>query len=333
MQAQMGATLHTGDLSFKDLIRYAQEAEALGYEGFWLTEESGKEAFATLAVLAQATRRIRLGTGIVNLYSRTPTLLAMSARTLHDLSGGRFVLGLGTGGIGFMERGHGIPIERPLQRARETIEIVRGLLSSKRFSYEGEWFHIRNFRLREGPVAEKIPIYLSALKPKMTGLAARIADGFIANWPTDESIEEVRAIVQKEAESVGRDPKEVKILTLLMTCPDPSDEQALQAMRRGLAFYCASPHYHHIADISGLGPQVRKVMEVWERKDFEEASRLVTDAMMEKFSLTGSPDTCRNRLKRLLDAGVYPIIYPLFRPDRPAEDHIAAIQRAASYVS
>jgi len=333
MQPDMGATLHTGDLSFDDLIRYAQEAEALGYEGFWLTEESGKEAFAVLAALCGVTKRIRLGTGIVNFYSRTPTLLAMAARTLHDLSGGRFALGLGTGGPGFMERGHGLAIEKPLRRARETIEIVRGLLSSKRFSYEGEWFHIRNFRLREGPLVERIPIYLSALNPKMTALAARIADGFISNWPSPESIEEQQAIVKREAESEGRDPKEIKVMTLLMTCPDPNDERAVQAMRRGLAFYCASPHYHHIADISGLGPQVRKVMEVWEIKDFDAATRFVTDAMLEKFSLTGSPDACRKRLRRLLDTGVYPIIYPLFRPDRPAEDHLAAIRLAATYVS
>src|SRR3990172_10113477 len=92
MPTDMGVTLHSGDLTTDELVPYAQEAEALGYEGFWLTEESGKEAFATLALVAQATRRIRLATGIVSFYSRTPTLLAMSARTLHDFSGGRFSL-------------------------------------------------------------------------------------------------------------------------------------------------------------------------------------------------------------------------------------------------
>src|SRR3712207_6620255 len=112
MQGEMGVTLHTGDMSMEDLLRYAQESERLGYEGFWLTEESGKEAFAVLALLAQATQRIKLCTGIVNFYSRTPTLLAMGASTIHRLSGGRMVLGLGAGGVGFMERGHGIKIEK-----------------------------------------------------------------------------------------------------------------------------------------------------------------------------------------------------------------------------
>src|SRR5213082_2730276 len=90
----MGATLHTGDMSVDELLQYAREAEALGYEGFWLTEESGKEAFALLALLARDTTRIRLATGILNFYSRTPMTLAMGASTIHRLSGGRFALGL-----------------------------------------------------------------------------------------------------------------------------------------------------------------------------------------------------------------------------------------------
>mgnify|MGYP001584312498 CR=1 FL=1 len=331
MAFPMGVMLHTGDLGMDALLRYAQEAETLGYDGFWVTEESGKEAFTVLALAAQATRRIRLGTGIVSFYSRTPTLLAMAASTIHRLSGGRFALGIGTGGIGFMERGHGIAIERPLRRARETVEIVRGLLTSRRFSYEGTWFRVRDFHLREGPIDGALPIYLSALNPRMVGVAAQVADGFIANWPTEEALGEFQSIVKREAVAAGRDPKDVKILTLLMTCPEPRDEGAVNAMRRGLAFYCASPHYHHIAEISGYGREAREVKAVWDAGDFARASRMVTDAMVEKFSLTGSPEACRRKLRSLLDAGVYPIIYPVPRRDLTVEDHFEAIRLAATY--
>ena len=332
MTMPMGATLHTGDLSMPDLMAYARETEALGYDGLWLLEESGKEAFATLGALATQTTRIRLGTSIVSFYSRTPTLLAMSARTLDELSGGRFALGVGPGGAGFMERGHGVRVERPLRRARETVEIVRGLLTSKRFSFDGECFRIQNFGLREGPAARKVPIYLSALNPKMMALAARVADGFIASFPSEEAVEEWSGIVRREAAAAGRDPSQVRMLTLLLTCVDPSDESAVQALRRGLAFYCAAKTYHHIAEISGLGSEVRKVWEAWERRDFEGAARLVTDRIAEKFSLTGSPAACRRRLRTLLDAGVYPIIYPLPRPGRVAEDYLRAVRLAAGYL-
>jgi len=331
MALAMGVMLHTGDLGMDALRGYAQEAEALGYEGFWVTEESGKEAFTVLALAAQATRRIRLGTAIVSFYSRTPTLLAMAASTVHRLSGGRFALGIGTGGIGFMERGHGIAIERPLGRARETVAIVRGLLTSRRFSYEGTWFRVRDFHLREGPIDGTLPIYLSALNPKMVGVAAQVADGFIANWPTEEALAEFRSIIKREAGAAGRDPGDVKILTLLMTCPEPGDDGAVNAMRRGLAFYCASPHYHHIAEISGFGREAREVKAAWDAGDFARASRMVNDAMVEKFSLTGSPEACRQKLSSLLGAGVYPIIYPVPRRDRTMEDHFEAIRLAASY--
>ncbi|HYU18769.1 MAG TPA: LLM class flavin-dependent oxidoreductase [Chloroflexota bacterium] len=331
MRGEMGATLHTGDMGFADLIRYAQEAESLGYEGFWLTEESGKEAFALLALLAQATSRIRLATGILNFYSRTPTLLAMGASTIYRLSGGRFALGLGTGGVGFTERGHGLKIERPLRRARETLDVIRGLLSGHRFSYDGEWFKVRDYRLREGPIEGSLPLYLSALNPKMVALAARVADGFISNWPSDESLEELRSIVSTEAEAAGRDPSEVKIFTLMMTCAEPSAESSVDAMRRGVAFYCASAHYHHIAEVSGLGAEAGRVREIWESGDLAAASRLVPDAMLEKFTLTGRPDVCAQKLRGMLDAGVYPIIYPIPRRDRLVEDHLAAIRLAATY--
>ena len=138
MLGNIGVMLHTGDMPIEEISRYAQAAEALGYEGFWITEESGKEGFIVLASVARDTQRIKLGTSILNFYSRTPTLLALGASTLYRISGGRFIhFGLGTGGIGFTERGHGVKIERPLARARETVEIVRGLLTASVFRMRG----------------------------------------------------------------------------------------------------------------------------------------------------------------------------------------------------
>jgi 5,10-methylenetetrahydromethanopterin reductase len=333
MRGEMGATLHTGDMSMDDLLRYAREAEALDYDGFWLLEESGKESFAVLALLARETQRLRLGTSILSYYTRTPTLLAMGASTIQRLSGGRFALGIGPGGLGFVERGHGIALERPLRRARETVEIVRGLLTRPRLSYDGEIFQVQDFRLREGPVDPPPPIYLAALNPRMVGVAARVADGLISNLLTEESLQEIQALVRQGAAAASRDPGQVKILTLLLTCPDPDDAAAIDAMRRGVAFYCAAASYHHIAEVSGYGAAVRRIYEVWHGGDVEGATRLVTDALVEKFSLTGSPAACRQKLRWMREAGVYPIVYPLPRRERLVEDHFAAIRLAASYAS
>ncbi|HEX6510657.1 MAG TPA: LLM class flavin-dependent oxidoreductase [Chloroflexota bacterium] len=328
MPADMGVMLHTGDLDFDEIVRFANESSALGYERFWLTEESGKEAFALLALLAREARGIALGTSIVNFYSRTPTLLAMGTRTIWDLSGGRFALGVGTGGVGFMLRGHGTGIPRPIARARESLRIIRGLLSQSRFSYKGEWFQVKDFHLREGPIETHVPIYLAALGPQMVRLAAREFDGFIMNWPTAEAVAEYRGIVDQAAQEAGRDPSQVKILSLTMTVADPNDESSIDAMRRGLAFYCASEHYLHIADISGFGTEARKVNEVWQTGDFKKAASLVTDSMVEKFSVTTAKE-----LRRILEDGVYPIIYPVPRRDRVLEDHAETARVAMSYAN
>jgi len=327
----MGATLHTGDMSMEDIISYAQTAESMGLDGFWLTEESGKEAFAVLGVLAQHTQKIALGTAIINFYSRSPTLIAMGTSTIDRLSAGRMRLGLGTGGIGFMQRGHGIEIQKPLERAREYIGIIRRLVAGERITYEGKWFHPSNFRLREGPYRKNVEIYLSALNPMMTQLAAEIADGFIANCITEEYLKELRENIRIGAARSGRDPAAVKILTLTMTCVEPDDEEALLAMKKGLALYCASPHYHHIFGLSGFLEEAQRIKAIWETGDFDGAAKAMSTRMVETFTVTGSAAHCRRRLQFHMENGVYPIIYPLPRRGRVLEDMQAALRLAVEY--
>ena len=330
MLGDIGIMLHTGDLSIDEIVRFARTAESLGYEGFWVTEESGKEAFAILGVLARETERINLGTSIVNFYSRTPMLLAMGASTIYRLSDGRFKhFGLGSGGIGFMEQGHGIKMERPLARAKEVVDIVRGYLTSNSFSYEGQWFNPTNFHLREGPLPEPIPLYISALGPKMVGLAARMADGLITNWLTEESYEMYYRIIKKEAESAGRNPKEVKLLSLTMIAGE--DDASVDAMRRGLAFYFASPHYHPIAEVSGYGKEAKEIQSVWQTRDYAAASRMVSDTMVEKFAVMGSPEARAKKLQWMMDLGIYPIMYPIMRHGHTVDDHYLVAELTAKY--
>lgn len=329
---RLAVTLHTGDMSVEEIIRYAQRAEELGYHAFSITEESGKEGFALLALLAEKTESITLMTGILSFMSRTPMLLAMGTRTIWDLSNGRFELGVGTGGVGFVEQGHGLPIERSARRARETAEIIRRFLTEDRFSYEGEWYNVKNFHLREGPIPQRVPLYLAALGPLMVATAAKHYDGFISNWITEESLADIRQRVNAACEQVGRDPAEVQILALEMAPADPDDPACRDAMRRGCAFYYASRHYFHIAEVSGFAEEARRVRDIWETRDYKRAASMVSDEFLGKFTLTGSADQCQKRIRWLLDEGVYPIIYPVPRHDLMVEDHFTTIERVASYL-
>ncbi|MBV9689952.1 MAG: LLM class flavin-dependent oxidoreductase [Ktedonobacteraceae bacterium] len=348
--------LNTGDLSIEDIVQYAQEAESLGYEGFWVGEGDGKESFAVLAIVAARTTRIHLGTGDVNFYSRTPTLLAMGAATVSRISGGRFIhYGIGTGGGGWMEVAHGIALDRPLQRARETVDILRGLLnpqgdeklvapidglpsdlvlagySDQRFSYRGQVYGLYECRLREGPLETPPRIYLSALGPKMIALSARIADGVVSNGLSEASYYRYQQIFQREATAVGRNPKDVKLFTLTMTTADESDE-SLSALRRCLTYFFGAPHFYPVMEASGYGPEAREILAVWRREGILSASRLVTDEMMAKFAVVGSLEQRRQRMRWMLDRDIYPILYPVFRQGHVKEDCFTIMRSVAQYL-
>jgi alkanesulfonate monooxygenase SsuD/methylene tetrahydromethanopterin reductase-like flavin-dependent oxidoreductase (luciferase family) len=323
-----GITIHSGDHTIEDILGYGKAAEKLGYDGFWLTEESGKEAFSVLAVLAGKTRKIRLGTGIVNIFSRTPTLLAMSTSTLDEISSRRGFLGLGTGGIGFITRGHGLSIEDPVNRMREYVAIIRKLLAWERLSYDGKYFHIKEFQLREEPPRKNVPIYLAGLNPKMQQLAGEVADGTIVNMLTEEGASEVKENLRIGAEKAGRDPTKVGIYALSMTLCGQGDS-ALEAMKKAVAFYCASPHYHHIMTNAGYGEEARRVKELWDQNKHEEALKLVSDEFVKDLTITGTPSEIRKRMREYFSWGVYPIVYPIVRHGRVKKDTLYAMKAAA----
>jgi len=358
MLGRIGVTLlNTGDMRMADIVKYAQEAEALGYEGFWSTEGDGKDPFIVLGAAAATTSTIHLGTSIASYYSRTPTLMAIAASTLYRMSEGRFQhFGIGTGGVYFTEGGHGVKIAQPVLRAQETIDIIHGLLTNpdesvvqekqdlaqphdvsrslpthQRFSYTGKLFSLRNFRLTEGPLPGRLPIYVSAIGPKMIALAARTADGIVTNGLTEESYERYQTLIEREARAVGRDPREIKLYSLTMMGVE--SPEAIEAVKRALTFFFASVHYYPMMEASGYAQEAREIQRIWRTGDFLGASQVVSDAMVEKFTAMGSIEQRRKKLQWLMEHDVYPILYPVWRPGHTVEDYFSIIRLAASYLT
>jgi probable F420-dependent oxidoreductase len=329
----IGVTVQTGELDIEEILAYARLAEELGYDGFLPTEESGKDAFSVLALAAQATRRIRLGTAIISVYTRTPTLIAMEVAALDRYSRGRAMVGLGTGGPGFIPLGHGIPIVRPLTRVRETVAVVRGLLGGERFTFGGEFFQVQGFRLRERPLRAGVPVWIAALNPKMTALAGEVADGVIYNLLPVAYVAQARAQIAEGARRAGRDPGRVTLASLTVTCVEPGDPEAVDAARKTVAFYAAAPTYHHMLEAAGFGPLAREIAAAWHARQQQRAADLVSKELLEAVSLTGDRERVRQQLLAYLDLGVYPIIYPAARPGRVAEDLARAIRLVASLAS
>src|SRR5262249_38604424 len=148
-------------------------------ESLWSGENWGRDNVTLLSYVAAHTDRIGVGTSIMNVFSRSPALIAQTAATLDELSGGRASIGLGTSGALVIEQWHGVPYRKPLQRTREYIEIIRLALSGERVNYDGEIFHLQRFRLGFNPPRTNIPIYVAALGPKNVELTGELADGWL----------------------------------------------------------------------------------------------------------------------------------------------------------
>ena len=174
----------TGGLSPGDVVECVRLAEELGYESAWVAEGHGGDQFAILAACAVATRRIRLGTSISSVFVRSAPTIAMAAATLDDLSGGRFILGLGSSHRVQVEPEHGIAFTQPVQRLRETVDVVRALLRDGVASYQGTVIRIERFELWFTPRRREIPIYLAGLFPPMLEVCGEIAQGVILTWST-----------------------------------------------------------------------------------------------------------------------------------------------------
>src|SRR5215472_313710 len=191
-------------------------ADELGFDSIWQGEAWGYELFTSLADLARVTSRIKIGAGVANVFSRSPAVIASSAATLDERSGGRMLLGLGTSGPQVIEHWHGVPFDRPLRRVREYFEIVNAILRRERLLYAGEIFHLeRGFTLRFRPTRDHIPIYLASLGPRSIALTGEIADGILPiHWPARD-FRALRAELDAGTAAVGRPPGAVRIAPYL----------------------------------------------------------------------------------------------------------------------
>ena len=153
---------------WNEVVEKVKIADELGYDSIWLGESWGYELFTSMADLVRVTRRIKIGAGIANIYSRTPAVIASTVATLDERSGGRIILGLGPSGASVVEHWHGVPFQKPVKRTREYVEIIRMILNGERLIYHGEFFNLeRGFKLRFTPLRSDLPIYIAAMGPKI----------------------------------------------------------------------------------------------------------------------------------------------------------------------
>jgi F420-dependent oxidoreductase-like protein len=291
----------------KMYVQAAQLADELGYHSFWVPEAWGYEIFTVLTEMAVKTKRIQLGTGIINVYSRTPGLIAMSAATLDEISEGRFILGVGTSGKNVIEGFHGRPFDKPLSQVRDVVKVTRALLAGQKQSDAGATLaQYRPFKLEMKPLRPTIPIYIAALKQKAIEQIGECADGWIPTfWPYDK-LAEGRAWIAAGAARAGRDAS--KIVTAPFTTALPLGGSAGTTMAKQIiSFYIGGMGEYYIELLTrfGFGEDCKKIADLYQDKATRaQAADAVTDAMIEALTITGDPAHCMEELRRRRSFGV-----------------------------
>lgn len=300
------------EYSLTKLGEYARLAETNGFHSIWLAESWGLDAIALLSYIGALTRRVKLGTAIVNVFSRTPALLSMASATLNDLYPGRFILGLGSSTKALVEDWHGMRFERPVSRLRDAVNIVRELTAGREVNYEGPVLSVRGYRMRVRPRSAPPPIYLAALGPEAMRAVAELANGWLPYLLPLRGLAESVARIREDSAKAGRPRDAVCIAPMVLTAVSEDREAGRAAAREHIAFYMGAmgPHYRGFVARFGFETEVEHIRRAWEAKQQAEARSAVSDLMLEQIAIAGTPDECRTKLAALRAAGAdLPILF------------------------
>lgn len=300
------------DYSLSKLGEYARLAETNAFHSVWLAESWGLEATALLSYIGAQTSRVKLGTAIVNVFSRTPALLAMTSVTLNDLYDGRFVLGLGSSTKALVEGWHGMKFEHPVPRLRDTVNIVRELMTGKEVTYEGSALSVKGYRIRVKPRCAPPPIYLAALGPEALRAVAEVADGWLPYLLPLRGLADSIASIRNDTEKAGRPRDAVQIAPLVLTAVSDTREEGRAAAREHIALYMGAmgPHYRKFVAGFGFEREVEEIRTTWAAKQHAAARAAVTDDMVDQIAIAGTPDECRAKLAEVRAAGAdLPILF------------------------
>jgi F420-dependent oxidoreductase-like protein len=301
---------------FTEVADYVVEAERLGVDTVWSAEAWGTDAVVPLAYLAARTSRIRLGAGVMQITARTPSMTAMTAMTLDHVSAGRFILGLGVSGPQVVEGLHGVPYARPLERLRETFEVIRLALAGERVAYAGNQIHLprpggEGKALRIGqPAHPDIPIHLATLGPRSLELTGAIADGWVGTSFVPEGAAYYVDRLRAGAEAAGRDFGTLELDAGGPVAFTDDIERLVGARKKALAFQLGamgsaeSNFYNDAFSRIGWADTAQRVQELWMAGEHADAVAAVPDELAIGTSLFGAETMVADRIRAYRDAGV-----------------------------
>ncbi|MDQ6691745.1 MAG: LLM class F420-dependent oxidoreductase [Candidatus Dormibacteraeota bacterium] len=339
---KLGITVPYADYLPREMVvGFVKEADRLGYDCAWVPEAYGWDAFTICTQLALATERIRIGTGIVNVFSRSPALLGQTAASLDLISRGRFILGLGTSGHQVIEGWHGVKFERGVRRMRETIDIVRMVLKRERLKYDGEIFRLgeglsRGLKLITQPIRDAVPIYLATLTPSGVALAGEVADGWLPVFFSPGHFSKgLRAGLEKGAARGGRTLGDMSVCPVQPVVVTDDRRAGRDAVRPHLALYIGGMgsreknYYNQLWCSYGYRDEAIRIQDLYLDGRKDEAMQAVSDEMVDLVTIIGSAGECRERIEELARAGVSEVSLAISVPDLDPAQTVEALRALA----
>ncbi len=310
--ARIGVAL-VGRLPMKDLAPLAKEADDRGYHSIWLTEGSAREDFTQIAAMSMVTKNIHFGPGVVVAYGRSPTMLAMITATLDEISGQRFIQGIGAGGPG-SEKNHGEKYEKPLARIRDYVTIIKAALRGETVDYAGEAVSIHGFKLGFTSPRTNPPIYIAALGPKMSRLGGEVADGLIYSLPTPHYIKQTLPIIKEGADKAGRKLEDIDVAAYLLCDPNPDIDKARESIREHIFGYTGSSAYVNMLKLSGFAEEIDAALKARAEGDMKKGLAAISQRMVDSVGMYGDVKGWPERIEQFREAG---ITLPILRPSNP----------------
>ena len=311
----IGSAYYNGD-DWNELVDYTVAADTMGVDYVWSAEAWGMDAVVPLAYLAAKTQHIKLGTGIMQISSRVPPMIAMTAQSLRTVSNNRFVLGLGVSGPQVVEGLHGASFAKPLSRLRECVDIIKLGLASERIAYEGKHYVLprpggegKPIRLSQPPQAD-LPIYLATLGPKAMEMTGELANGWLGTSFMPEQADIFLEPLLRGLAKSGRTLADIDVQVGGSLEIDDDVERLIEARRPAMAFTLGgmgsakTNFYNDAFKRAGYAEAAEEVQTLWVSGDKEAAIRAVPDEMVLKTNLIGTREMIVERIKAYAAAGV-----------------------------
>jgi probable F420-dependent oxidoreductase len=301
----------------RELLSIVARIETLGYDGMWSAENAGTDVFSLLAAAAPATERLKLGTHIVPIFGRAPSVIAMHAATINGLSAGRLKLGLGASTRPVVEKWRGETFEKPLQRMREYLDIITALLAGEKVTLHGQTTSITDCRLLID-LPDPPPIYLAAVGPKMLSLAGQLADGVLIGMVTPEGMREAIDSVSVGATSAGRRLEDLDIAASLSVIVREDPGQARTFAARHAAFYLSvEDPYQRTLIRQGYGDEIAVFKSYWDAGDRRGALEHMPQRLLDAVVVSGTPNEVNARLDDMTGEQKFSslVLYPIVAED------------------